>query len=150
MKGQLSRKTDGIKDMLTGLKKKKKTSWVKISRAFQEWHWIPFWSDLSECPFCTTRAKIRQLEKSLCSFRLIHYILGGHHQVLWLCVYAKSLYSCLTLCDPMDCSLPDSSVHGVLQARILRWVAMPCHGSSRSRDPTCLPVSCTGRWVPYH
>ena len=32
---------------------------------------------------------------------------------------------CLTLCDPMDCSLPDSSVHGILQARILEWVAMP-------------------------
>ena len=33
--------------------------------------------------------------------------------------------SCPTLCDPMDCSLPDSSVHGILQARILEWVAMP-------------------------
>ena len=33
--------------------------------------------------------------------------------------------SCLILCDPMDCSLPGSSVHGVLQARILEWVAIP-------------------------
>ena len=33
--------------------------------------------------------------------------------------------SCLTLCDPMDCSLPGSSVHGILQARILEWVASP-------------------------
>ena len=33
--------------------------------------------------------------------------------------------SCLTLCDPMDCSLPGSSVHGTLQARVLEWVAMP-------------------------
>ena len=32
---------------------------------------------------------------------------------------------CLALCDPMDCSLPGSSVHGILQARILQWVAMP-------------------------
>ena len=32
--------------------------------------------------------------------------------------------SCLTLCDPMDCSLPGSSVHGILQARILEWVSM--------------------------
>ena len=32
---------------------------------------------------------------------------------------------CLTLCDPMDCSLPDSSIHGVLQARILEWVVCP-------------------------
>ena len=42
---------------------------------------------------------------------------------------AKSLQSCLTLCDPMDYSLPGSSVHGILQARILEWVAMPsCRG----------------------
>ena len=40
------------------------------------------------------------------------------------CVCAKSLQSCPTLCDPMDCSLPDSSVYGILQARILEWVAM--------------------------
>ena len=39
-------------------------------------------------------------------------------------VHAKSLQSFLTLCDPMDYSLPGSSVHGVLQARILDWVAM--------------------------
>ena len=38
---------------------------------------------------------------------------------------AKSLQSCLTLCNPMDCSPPGSSVHGILQARILGWVATP-------------------------
>ena len=38
-----------------------------------------------------------------------------------LCLVAKS---CPTLCDPMDCSLPGSSVHGILQARILAWVAI--------------------------
>ena len=42
-----------------------------------------------------------------------------------LLAYAKSLQSCLTLWDPMDCSLPGSSVLGILQARILEWVAMP-------------------------
>ena len=36
---------------------------------------------------------------------------------------AKSRQSCLTLCDPMDCSLPGSSVHGSFQARVLEWVA---------------------------
>ena len=41
-----------------------------------------------------------------------------------MCV-AKSLQSCLTLCDPMDCSPLGSSVHGILQARILECVAMP-------------------------
>ena len=44
---------------------------------------------------------------------------------------AKSLQSCLTLCDPMDCSLTGSSVHGILQARILEWDTMPSsRGSS--------------------
>ena len=44
------------------------------------------------------------------------------------CVGAQSLQLCLTLCDAMECSLPGSSVHGILQARILEWVAMPSSG----------------------
>ena len=41
----------------------------------------------------------------------------------------------LTLCDPMDCSPPGSSVLGILQARILEWVAIPfSRGSSQPRD----------------
>ena len=38
---------------------------------------------------------------------------------------AKSLQLCLTLCDSMDYSMPDSSVHGIFQVRILEWVALP-------------------------
>ena len=50
---------------------------------------------------------------------------------------AKSLQSCLTLCDPMDCTPPGSSVHGISQARTLEWTAMPSsRGSSRPRDRT--------------
>ena len=41
---------------------------------------------------------------------------------------AKSLQSCLTLGNPMDCSSPGSSVHGIFQARILEWVAFPAPG----------------------
>ena len=44
--------------------------------------------------------------------------------------------SCLTLCDPMDCSLPRSSAHGLFQARILEWVASSFSRSSRPRDWT--------------
>ena len=45
--------------------------------------------------------------------------------------------ACPTLCDPMDCSLPVSSVCGLLQARILEWVAIPfSRGSSRTREKT--------------
>ena len=43
-----------------------------------------------------------------------------------LCVHAcYSLQPCLTLCDPMDCGLPGSFVHEILQARTLEWIAMP-------------------------
>ena len=40
------------------------------------------------------------------------------------CMHAQSLQLCPTLCNPMDCSPPASSVHGILQARILEWVAI--------------------------
>ena len=48
-----------------------------------------------------------------------------------------SFQSCPVLCDPMNYSLPSSSVHGILQARILEWVARPSsRGSSQPRDQT--------------
>ena len=47
------------------------------------------------------------------------------HKTIFACMHAKSLQSCPTLWDPMDCSLPGSSFHGIFQARILGWVAMP-------------------------
>ena len=59
--------------------------------------------------------------------------------------------SCLILWDLMDCNLPGSSVHGILQARILELVAISfSRGSSRLRDWTRVScVSCSGRWVLY-
>ena len=59
-----------------------------------------------------------------------------------------SLQLCLILCDPVDGSLPGSCVHGILKARILEWIAMPCsRASSRPRDGACVScVSCTGRF----
>ena len=57
----------------------------------------------------------------------------------WRCMHAELLQWYLTLCRPMDCRLPDSSVHGIFQARILEWVAMlSSRGSSRPRDWTHL------------
>ena len=41
---------------------------------------------------------------------------------------AKSLQSCPTLCDPMDCSLSGSSIHGIFQARVLEWIAVAFQG----------------------
>ena len=55
-----------------------------------------------------------------------------------ICMY---MYMYPTLYDPMDCSLPGSSVHGICQRRILEWVAIPfSRGSSQPRDPSW--VSC--------
>ena len=52
-------------------------------------------------------------------------------------VKVKIAQSCPTLCDPMDCSLPGSSAHEILQARILEWIAVLFFkGSSRPRDRT--------------
>ena len=45
-----------------------------------------------------------------------------------MCPHAKLLQLCLTFCDPMDCNPPGFSVHGILQARILEWIAMPPPG----------------------
>ncbi|CAI9152549.1 unnamed protein product [Rangifer tarandus platyrhynchus] len=57
-------------------------------------------------------------------------------------VHATSLQFCLILCDPMACSLPGSSVHEILQARILEWVAISSsRGSSRPRDQTKSPAA---------
>ena len=67
---------------------------------------------------------------------------------LWeICMQLKKesevAQSCLTLCDPVDCSLPGSSVHGIVQARILEWVTISfSRGSSQPREWT--RVSCTG------
>ena len=65
----------------------------------------------------------------------------------WLCARAQS---CPTLFSPTDCSPPGSSVHGILQARIPEWDALPsCRGSSQPRDQTWVSyISC--RWVLYH
>ena len=60
----------------------------------------------------------------------------------WLLVMSDSW-------DRIDCGLPGSSVCGILQARLLEWVAISCsRGSSQPRDQTHIP--CIGRWVLYH
>ena len=72
-----------------------------------------------------------------------------HPGVKNLCSVAQS---CPTLCNPMDCSLPGSTAHGIFQARILKWVAISySKGSSWPKDQTHIfCVFCIGRWVLYH
>ena len=65
--------------------------------------------------------------------------------------------SCPTLCDPMDCSLPCSSVHGIFQTRVLEWIAISfSRGSSQPRDRTWVSrievctlhnSKCTTQWL---
>ena len=66
-----------------------------------------------------------------------------------LCICAQL---CLPLCNHRGYSPPDSSVHGIFQARVLEWLAISCSmGSSRPRDWTHVScVSCTGGWILYH
>ena len=63
-----------------------------------------------------------------------------------VCSFAQS---CPTLYDPMDCSLPGSSVHGIFHARILEWVVISFStGYSQPRNWTCVPcISCSGRQI---
>ena len=65
------------------------------------------------------------------------------------CVHAKLIQLCLTLCDLMNCSPPGSSVHGILQARILEWVAFSSSRESfRPRDWIHISwISCTGKQI---
>ena len=52
-----------------------------------------------------------------------------------MCEHAQLLESCLTLCNPVDCSPPGSSMHGILQARILEWVVISSsRGASQPKD----------------
>ena len=68
------------------------------------------------------------------------------------CCFCLVTKSCLTLCDLMDCSPSGSSVHGISQARILEWVAIPfSRGSYWLRHRTHVScISCIGRWILYH
>ena len=58
----------------------------------------------------------------------------------YICMCAKLLQLCSTLCDPLDCRPPGSSIHGIMQVRILAWAAI---SSSRSSPPRIKPTSPT-------
>ena len=99
-----------------------------------------FWGTNNSQTICRTAATVRVEEKYL--------ILTHKLEWKWKLV----AQSCLALCDPLDCSPPGSSVCGILQARILEWVAISySRGSSwpRERTQVCC-VSCTGGQVVCH
>ena len=74
---------------------------------------------------------------------MAHTVLGISHAPTRVCVCVLVAQLCLMICDLMDCSPPGSSVHGILQARILEWVAIPF--SRRSSPSTPRPRDQT--WV---
>ena len=80
--------------------------------------------------------------------RLLAKIVVSEARVFWVCLCAQL---CLTHRDPVGCSLPSSSVHGILQTRKQEWVAMPSSwGSSRLRDQTLISCVCriAGGFLP--
>ena len=75
---------------------------------------------------CVAQVKLRFQFKQLIAYFLKEFL---NVFSIILCMCAELLQSCLTLCDPMDCGLPGSSVHEIAQARILEWVPRPPSGN---------------------
>ena len=95
------------------------------------------------CPLWGTKPVWRQLSQSASGAAGWEPLPPALCLPMYVC--AKLLQSCLTLCNPMNCCLSDSSVHGIVQAKLLEWVATPfSRGFSWPRDWTCVSyVSCT-------
>ena len=121
-------------------------------RAVRQWHCIGG-SQPGTCPADGKGYRTQTLPSAV---RLMGNIpfpcMTGHYIHVRVCVHANSLQSCPTLCDPMACSPPGSSVHGIFQERILERAAMPSSwGSSQPRDRIYISyIFCIGRWVLYH
>ena len=80
----------------------------------------PLWQPLAACGCWTLKHGSSNLR----------WVVNAQHiknfeYFIYACVHTESLQLCLTLCDPMDCSPPVFSVHGIFQAGILEWLAMP-------------------------
>lgn len=112
----------------------------------------------NQCKLSSTPQSPKGLEKRFSSLSMHQIHLEGtgpHVCSFWfsrLEVRATLLQLYLTLCNPMDCTPPDSSMYGILQAGILQGVAIPFSmGSSPPRDQTQVShVSCIGRHVLYY
>ena len=93
------------------------------------------------CVRCNLGKSVSNICKSLCC---VHTLVGSTDFTgrtatwqAWVKSESEVTQSCPTLWDPMDCSTPGSSLHGILQARVLEWVAISfSRGSSRPRDRT--------------
>ena len=81
---------------------------------------------------------------------VVHSMVGFFFSIITVTIFSLCVYQFASIVS--DCSSPGSSVHGILQARILQWVVMPSsRGSSKPRERTHLPYSSSlGRRVVYH
>ena len=99
------------------------------------------WQTQKLCPLTikATRAKTHILG----SCNSLPFVIQFNHfsKIYYISCCCLVTKSCLTLCYPVDCSPPGSSVHGISQARVLEWVAIPfSKGSFQPRDQTL--ISC--------
>ena len=94
----------------------------------------------------------KRTRKTSCLFTLTRWYHFIYHYVKIKVKESEVAQSCPTLCDPMDCSLPDFSVYGIFQARVLEWGAISfSRGSSWPRDRTqvsCIAGRCVTLWDP--
>ena len=94
----------------------------------------------------THRGCLEQLDSIFTDFKIIAHLTCSRSLIFSLLMRAQ-LY--VILCNPMDCSPPDSPVHGIFQAKLLKWVAISYSRESLPpRDRT--HISCIGRWILYH
>ena len=122
------------------------TGLIKSNLNFSHAQLGPAWSDL--CLHCKPCTLSPTTPGPLASHHSLWTLHAGCPVSGWLllifssCMRAKLLQSCLTLCDPMNASLPGSSVRGTLQARVMKWVVMPSsRGSSWPRGGICVSMS---------
>ena len=140
---------------------------IRIAKIIKTTNNIKFWWACGKTGFlmyCDSNVKVVLLHwKTVWQFLIKLRVHLPHNPTTVLSgINSKEMKTCAcvlifqsrpTLCDPMDCSPPGSSVHGILQARILEWDAIPPppRGIFWPRDQTHISyVSCIGRWVLYH
>ena len=103
-----------------------------LTYLFYSWNFVHFDPRHPPCPSPTPHLATTTDSLYLWAWFFFFFVFLIYH--IWNEVVTQL---CPTLCDPVDCSLPGCSVHGILQARILEWVAISfSRGSSQPRDQT--------------
>ena len=115
----------------------------------QHWTYWLFWADASTrtLAFSVIASSSQHITACLKSIWIQLLMLACVFLSYICCVCMLVAQSCLTVYGPMDCSPPGSAVYGILQARVLKWVATPfSRGSSQPRDQTWVS-SIAGRFI---